>query len=173
MVQWFSRVSPPPEREWPSRPVAAPVGVERAMAVAEQSMSGARAQSVAINDAKAFYRVRLQLPGDRYERGDTNVYVSMQDGTVLDTRSLFGETAGDAFLGWQRPLHTGEVFGVTGKLIVLVIGLVPVFLGASGIYLWLSRKLRTRRTERDAARAPGRPNMSVGAGSSRISSRRT
>src|SRR4029450_11873982 len=109
-----------------------------AIAVAEKTLPDSRAQSVAINGPKAFYRVRLQSRGDRYERGDTNVYVSMEDASVLDTRSLFGDTAGDAFLGWQRPLHTGEVFGVTGKLIVLVIGLVPVFLGASGIYLWLS-----------------------------------
>ncbi len=162
VVRWFSPVSLPPEREWPNRPVAAPapVGVEQAIAVAESSLPGARAQSVAANGQKAFYRVRLLRPGDRYERGDTNVYVSMQDGAILQTRSLFGDSAGDAFLGWQRPLHTGEVFGVTGKLIVLVLGLVPVLLGATGIYLWLSRKLRGRRT-RLAWRA-GRAALGVG-----------
>ena len=175
VVQWFSPVSAPPERGWPNRPVTAPapVGVEQAIAAAEKSMPGARAQSVAINGQKAFYRVRLLQAGDRYERGDTNVYVSMQDGAILETRSLFGDTAGDAFLGWQRPLHTGEVFGVTGKLIVLVLGLVPVFLGASGIYLWLWRKLRGRRAQTRQARAPSGAGISVGAGSSRISSKRT
>src|SRR4029453_14451640 len=102
VVRWFSPVSAPPERDWPNRSAAAPVGVERAIAVAEKTLPDSRAQSVAINGPKAFYRVRLQSRGDRYERGDTNVYVSMEDASVLDTRSLFGDTAGDAFLGWQR-----------------------------------------------------------------------
>jgi uncharacterized iron-regulated membrane protein len=96
-------------------------------------------------------------PGDRYERGDINVYLSMHDGAILQTRSLFGESAGDAFLGWQRSLHTGEVFGVTGKLIVLILGLVPVFLGASGVYLWLWRKVRGRRAQTRQVHAPGGP----------------
>ena len=121
--------------------------------MAEKSLAGARAQSVVINGQKAFYRVRLLQAGDRYERGDTNVYVSIQDGAILETRSLFGDTAGDGFLGWQRPLHTGEVFGVTGKLIVLVLGLVPVFLGATGIYLWLWRKLRAAYANAPDSRA--------------------
>jgi len=168
MVRWFSPVSAPPERNWPNRQVSTPVGLERAITVAEQSLPGSRAQSVAINGTKAFYRVRLLLPDDRYERGDTNVYVSMQDASVLDTRSLFGETAGDVFLGWQRPVHTGEVFGVTGKLIVLVIGLVPVFLGSSGIYLWLWRKLRRRPSPLHRARVPRGPAASVRAASSGI-----
>ena len=105
----------------------------------------------------------MQQPHDVYERGDTNVYVSMTDGSVLDTRSLFGTTAGDAFLGWQRPLHTGEVFGVPGKLLVLVLGLVPVFLGATGIYLWLWRKLRARRpmSGRSAASVSSRASEGV------------
>ena len=105
VVRWFSPVSATAGARVaePPRGGSAPVGVEQAIALAEQSIPGARAQSIALNGQKAFYRVRLLRPGDRYERGDTNVYVSMQDGAILQTRSLFGDSAGDAFLGWQRP----------------------------------------------------------------------
>ena len=140
--------------------------------MAEKSLAGRACAIRRHQRAEGFLPCRLLQAGDRYERGDTNVYVSIQDGAILETRSLFGDTAGDGFLGWQRPLHTGEVFGVTGKLIVLVLGLVPVFLGATGIYLWLWRKLRGRRTQTRQIRAPGGAGVSVGAGVSRISSKR-
>lgn len=145
MVGWFSPVSEPPERSWPNRPPEGPsVGWQRAIAQAVAAMPEARVQSITINTAKGVYRVRLARAGDVNRRGDTFAYVNMSDGEVRAQRDTMQGSAGDVFLAWLRPLHSGEALGLTGRWLVFAIGLLPAFLAVSGIYLWLRRKLRPR-----------------------------
>ena len=118
-------------------------------------MPNARAQSISINRAKGFYRVRMGSPDDVNIRGDTFAYVSAEDGRVLEARDVMKGSGGDVFLAWQRPLHSGEAFGQPGRSLVFVIGLLPVFLAASGIYLWLRRELHPRTAVQRRMRSDG------------------
>lgn len=52
---------------------------------------------------------------------------------------------GDRFRTRQFPLHSGQGFGLPGRILVCVTGLVPPLLAFTGIWLWLRRtKLRRR-----------------------------
>ncbi len=50
----------------------------------------------------------------------------------------------DAVLDWQFPLHNGEAFGLSGRIIVCTCGLVITVLAVSGIVTTM-RKLSTGR----------------------------
>ena len=51
-----------------------------------------------------------------------------------------GTTAGDEFFAWQYPLHSGKAFGLIGRLLVLLGGVVTLWLCLSGIKLWWRRR---------------------------------
>jgi uncharacterized iron-regulated membrane protein len=58
-------------------------------------------------------------------------------------------TAGDTFIHWLHPLHSGEAFDMPGRFLVLLTGLSCPILFITGLMRWQQK----RRAER--LRAPG------------------
>ena len=58
-------------------------------------------------------------------------------------------TAGDTFLAWQWPLHSGEAFGWAGRLLVCAAGLPPLVLSVTGYTVWQARR-RARQSRSTA-----------------------
>lgn len=48
--------------------------------------------------------------------------------------------AGDKFLEWQFPLHTGEAFGLRGRILVCIAGFVPSVLYAKVFIRWRQKR---------------------------------
>jgi uncharacterized iron-regulated membrane protein len=87
--------------------------------------------------------------GDATPIGATEVTVG-PEGKVLAVRDPASETVGDKILRWQAPLHTGAAFGVPGRVVVCLLGLLPLAFFVTGIIMWL------RRTRAAAQRASSR-----------------
>jgi uncharacterized iron-regulated membrane protein len=49
------------------------------------------------------------------------------------------------FLEWQEPLHTGQAFGLAGRVLISVAGLAAVVGIVTGLLSWLQRPSRRRR----------------------------
>jgi uncharacterized iron-regulated membrane protein len=49
-------------------------------------------------------------------------------------------TAGDVLLDWQWPLHSGQAFGWTGRILVALSGLVCPVLWVTGVLRWLHKR---------------------------------
>ena len=49
-------------------------------------------------------------------------------------------------LNWLHPLHGGEAFGLAGRLLALVAGMLPIILFATGIVRWLQRRDYSKRS---------------------------
>lgn len=85
--------------------------------------------------------------------GRTQVFLDRYTGEILTIRSPRDFTAADAFFAWQFPLHNGEAFGLLGRWLVFVIGLVPGLLYVTGFMMWWRRRRsrisRDRRSSRD------------------------
>lgn len=139
LVSAFSPVTPPPERALPDVRVAHPVGFDPAIDAVRSASPGARVHSVFAVPAKGVYRVRVTYPEERF------FYVSMQEGAITQVRVPRQGTAGDVFVGWQKPLHTGEAFGPVGEAVVFVAGLLPLLFSITGLYLWLKNRRPARR----------------------------
>ncbi|MBL9173610.1 MAG: PepSY domain-containing protein [Verrucomicrobiales bacterium] len=63
-------------------------------------------------------------------------------------------TAGDVFLAWQWPLHSGRAFGEPGRWLVLVAGFVPAILYGTGLRVWWARRRASLHRRLAAARPP-------------------
>jgi len=149
---WFApaiaKVSPPtpwyqPE---PLPAGAAVIGPDAAVAIARRSFPQAVLRWVETPAADyGAYRVNFHQPAEpsrRFPR--TNVWIDARSGAVLAIRDPAANSAGDSLLDWLHPLHNGEAFGLAGRLLVLLIGLLPPLLLVSGLWRW-RQKNRARR----------------------------
>lgn len=118
------------------------VGADAALAAALARFPQAEPRWVEVpGQGGGAYHIRLFQagePGWRFPK--TSVWVNGGDGTILDLRDPTRWTAGDAFFGWQHPLHNGECFGLCCRILVAVAGLLPALLLATGVVRWRQKK---------------------------------
>ncbi len=91
-------------------------------------------------EARGYYQVRFMPPGDIMDSGTVRVFIDGRDGAVLGKFDHRSGTIGDKIRIWQFPLHSGQGFGMPGRVLVCLIGLIPPLLAVTGIWLWLRRK---------------------------------
>jgi len=82
------------------------------------------------------------------------LWIDQYSGKIIHERERGSRSAGDIFVEWLYPLHTGEAFGFTGQLIILISGLVPLMLYVTGMIRW-QQKRRARKI-REKAITPAR-----------------
>lgn len=71
------------------------------------------------------------------------IHVGAESGRVLAVQSPNSGSAGDLIVQWQFPLHSGQAFGLPGRLLISLSGLLAVALTVTGLVIW-SRKRRAR-----------------------------
>lgn len=108
-------------------------------------------------EADGVCEVALRQPGETTRSfGRTQVWIDSRTGEVLAVRNPRNDTAADAFMAWQFPLHNGEAFGLAGRWAVFATGLAPSALYVTGFMLW-RRGQRARAKQREH-----RTTMSLG-----------
>lgn len=94
------------------------------------------------------YAVSIRLPGEvrRPSTARSTVWVDSRDGRPLKVYDATRAAAGDTYLDWQTPLHTGSAFGLAGRLAVAFGGLAAVLGCLSGFLVWRRRTAAGRLT---------------------------
>jgi uncharacterized iron-regulated membrane protein len=148
-VQLFSPATHGPAQAPTSTPVPGlvPIGAERAVAIAAGTYPDGVLSSVAMPDGETGVYVigRRHVPGLSAFWSERQVTVDQYSGAILDVRDpTTRRTAGETFLDWQWPLHSGQAFGMTGRLLVFFSGLACPAIYATGVLMWWrKRKSRT------------------------------
>jgi uncharacterized iron-regulated membrane protein len=76
-------------------------------------------------------------------------------GNILDVDDPTIGTAGEVFTHWQWPLHSGQAFGWTGRILVFLSGLACPVLFVTGVIRWLQkRKAHTLKAARCDRQSP-------------------
>lgn len=91
------------------------------------------------------YRINLRQdfePSLRFPK--TNIWVDQYSGGILAVNDPKDFTAGETLLIWLHPLHNGEVFGLPGRILVIVAGIACPLLFVTGLLRWLQKR-RARR----------------------------
>lgn len=89
------------------------------------------------------FEIRLrQLAELRQGPGATRISIDSGNASVLRVidPQCFG--GGDRFLNWLFPLHTGEAFGLAGRILASLFGFLPLAFFVTGLVIWL--KLRRK-----------------------------
>ena len=128
-------------------PGQSPIGVGAAVAAADKIFPDGRLHWILLPSAPSGVYVVGKQSDDEPNRTKTsrNVGVDQYSGRVLQVQDRNGFTAGEKFLEWLFPLHSGEAFGAVGRSIVLFIGLTPLALYVTGFLRWRQRRRARRR----------------------------
>jgi len=85
--------------------------------------------------------------------GHPVVYLDSQNGDVLRVDRPGEGSAGDVFLHWQYPLHSGKIIGLPGQILISVSGIAVAVLAVLGILIWWRK--RSARAQRSRWAAEG------------------
>lgn len=118
-------------------PPTAPIGLDRAVSIV--AGQGKRIHSLRPFPHAGVYAVRSYHPRDPDSQGRLWTYVRMSDGLMAGERHDMGDSAGDAFFGWQYALHSGQAGGLAGRMLVALLGLLTALLCYSGVRLFVLR----------------------------------
>ena len=119
------------------------IPVDTAVAIAQNTFPNAQLRWIETpKDKTGSYCIILYQYGEPSKRfPKTTVWINQYDGTVLDVRNpMVDNSAGDTFLNWLHPLHSGEIAGLTGRLFVLLSGIIPTILYSTGFIRWLQKR---------------------------------
>ncbi len=95
---------------------------------------------------KGIYVARAFDDRDIDPYGRRMIAIDAESGVILDDFHASSGTAGDQFLAWQYPLHSGKAFGWPGRLIIFLSGLMVTGFSVTGILIWWrKRKARVAR----------------------------
>jgi uncharacterized iron-regulated membrane protein len=124
---------------WPTND-AVPVNTQRAVEIAMAAIPDARPVSIEFpSDEHGVYVVTL----DTGVVWKSQVSLDQYSGAVLRVQGPHEASLGDHVLGWLFPLHTGQAFGLPGRLVLVILGVIPTCLYMTGFFLWWNRR-RTR-----------------------------
>jgi len=95
---------------------------------------------------KGIYVARAFDDRDIDPYGRRMIAIDASNGAILDDFHAASGTAGDQFLAWQYPLHSGKAFGWPGRIVIFLSGiLVTVFSVTGTLIWWRKRKARKGR----------------------------
>lgn len=158
LVKAFS----PPDPE-PPMPVSAETGLKKpitlmqAAAITNQRFPDGRYKWIFFPQGdRDVYRV---VKGSQQEinrnRPRRTLWLDQYSGKIIWEHDPMIDSAGAVFLQWLYPLHSGEAFGLPGRIIIALTGLVPLLLYVTGVIRWLQkRKAERKHLARQAQRIP-------------------
>lgn len=98
---------------------------------------------------RSVFRVVKRAPEEvNLTRPFRTLWLDQYTGKIVQERVPTKNEAGDTLLQWIYPLHNGEAFGLTGRILIFISGLVPAVLYVTGFIRW--------RQKRRAAKQCGR-----------------
>lgn len=92
------------------------------------------------------YEIRARQPTEIQKNdGGTRIKIDAYSGQLLQVRDPLKGASGDVFLSWMFPLHSGEAFGLFGRIFISLFGVMPLFFAITGWLMW-QRKRRPSQT---------------------------
>jgi uncharacterized iron-regulated membrane protein len=142
MIGKISPMRPPPKPQSKLKPMGERISLDRAVNLGSVLFPGARLCWIETpSDAQGSYRINFRQNGEPSRRfPKTNVWIDQYSGEILAVNDPRKFSAGDTFLSWMHPLHSGEALGLPGRLLVLISGLLCPVLLVTGWLRWVQKR---------------------------------
>jgi len=128
---------------------ATAIGTDKAVDIARQRYPTGRPHwiygAVGPTDTYTVCQDGVDAPGSILQRRCT--VIDRYSGAILDLDdpSLPSTSAGEIFTHWQWPLHSGQAFGMPGRILVFLTGLACPALFVTGVIRWLQKRRGRQR----------------------------
>jgi uncharacterized iron-regulated membrane protein len=118
-------------------PGATPIGVDRAMEIARETMPTASFDTLTIPlDAKAAFNVVMRVPEETSGSAHSSVIVDPYTGKVLQVHNFLTDSLGYRWIRFNRSIHTGDIGGLPGHVLVSLSSLLLVAMVLTGLVIW-------------------------------------
>jgi uncharacterized iron-regulated membrane protein len=162
VVSLFGTLSPNPAQTLPKRYGVQPApqlsfeaAIERARALLPEQAHGMQPDFVGYMPAQGVYRVGFREPTRSeaaFTLGFEQVFLDADTGQLRGQRGYDSGTPADKFLAWQFPLHSGQILGLPGRIVVCITGLATAMLSITGVLIWTRKRKSKGRAGRPVSR---------------------
>lgn len=120
------------------------VDADRALAIARAAYPEHRILALAVpQPGSEAYWLNLSPEDPAASSGSlSEIWIDPRQGRVLQTWDQRNFGAGNHITAWMLPLHNGKAFGLTGRILILCAGLMPLILLITGLTHWLGKPRR-------------------------------
>lgn len=135
-----------------------PLSIARIVAIADTRFPAGELRAVELPDGpQGVYAVEKRQRGEANRiRPRTKLWIDPYSGKILAVQDPNEFTAGETFLNLLWPLHSGEAFGLPGRIAWCLIGLAPLILYLSGLVRWLQKRKAAKRSSAARSRSHSR-----------------
>jgi uncharacterized iron-regulated membrane protein len=121
-------------------PGAEPTRVDRAIATAQHTIPGAALDVLLLPlSPEAAYQVILRVPEETSGSAHSSVTVDQFSGRTLDVRNFLTDSLGYRWIRFNRSIHTGDIGGLAGHIVMSLSSLLLVAMAITGIVIWLKK----------------------------------
>lgn len=167
---WVTQQFSPATRDSPHHLVSIssaamkPIRADQAWTIAADQFPDGELKSISVPDSDTGVYVITQknIPGLSTFWCERHIAIDQYSGEVLDVRAPdTRRSAGETFLDWQWPLHSGNAFGWMGRILIFLCGLACPIIYFTGVIRWIQKrriyklKVNTQRTSVAANRQSG------------------
>lgn len=121
---------------------AQPIGPDSALVLARAALPGTTPFQLNVPGPAEAYVIRARYPEDRTPGGRSLVVLNPYSGAVLFAEGSRSAPAGARLVILNRAIHTGDVWGIPGKLLVSLVSLAALAQVVTGLTMWLKRRQR-------------------------------
>lgn len=124
-----------------SAPVAGSVQItpDQAVTIASAELPGAVPYRVQMPQFGGFYVVALAYADNRIASGRNSISVDSWSGQIVAKSLATDLSRGERILAGNEMIHTGSIFGMSGRIVAALTGLLLLVQAASGFVIWLRR----------------------------------
>jgi uncharacterized iron-regulated membrane protein len=141
LVDQFSTTTPLEQIQSSQHDNSAPINVDKALANAETAHPEGKLYWFTLpTDAAGTFVFTKHVDFGGVFRGRKQIVVDQYTGKISYVADPLAGKAGDVFLQWQWPLHSGQAFGWTGRILVFLSGLDCLVLFVTGVIRWLQKR---------------------------------
>jgi len=121
---------------------AVQIGPDSAFAIARAALPGAAPFETDMPARDEAYMVRARYPEDLTPGGRSQVVIDSYTGRVLFAQGSRTAPAGTRMVNANRAIHTGDIGGIPGKILVSLASVGLVFQVITGLLMWIRRSQR-------------------------------
>jgi uncharacterized iron-regulated membrane protein len=130
---------------------ATTIGTEKALAIADATYPQGQLKYIVEPDGPegVYEIIRINVPELSHFWSERHIWVEQYSGEIIHVADpLNRDTAGETFLAWQWPLHSGQALGLAGRILVMLCGLACPVLFYSGLRHWRNKTAKHNQARR-------------------------
>lgn len=121
-------------------PDSLPISVDRAILAAHEAISGAAVDVILLPlSPEAAYQIILRVPEETSGSAHSSASIDQFSAKILEVHNFLTDSQGYRWIRFNRSIHTGDVGGLVGHIVMALSSLMLVAMAITGIVIWIKK----------------------------------